>query len=241
VQRAGMAEAAPKPTGASLLDTTIDRLTELAPRPAPLLPLGRVCLVGALSEPSATAAFAKWVSPFFEKPAEVTGLLLLLESGWIMTVEGPSADLIAFLRKLHQQLAAGKMVSTAKVVSCQEDVRSRYFPTWAHHKMSVLRSNYAEIEGEGALSALLAETSIGMLKLGKALSANGGSVSVLDRWESSDAPKELADMPSNERIGQLLEVPDVTPLELFMDIFESPVDVMMESERVWPPPMAQPY
>jgi hypothetical protein len=231
-------EAPAKPTGTSLLDTTIDRLTE---EQRPLLPLARLCLIGMLTDASATASFAKWVSPFFEKPAEVTGLLLQLESGWIMTIEGPSADLIAFLKKLHEQLLAGKMLGTTKVISCQEDVRKRYFPTWAHHKMSVIRSNYAEIEGDGALSALLAETSIGMLKLGKALSANGGAVSVLDRWESADASKDLADMPSNERLGQLLEIPEVTPLELFMDIFEDPVDVMMESERVWPPPMAQPY
>ena len=36
---AGNGEVAPKPTGTSLLDTTLERLTELSPRQAPLLPL----------------------------------------------------------------------------------------------------------------------------------------------------------------------------------------------------------
>ena len=56
-----------------------------------------------------------------------------------------------------------------------------------------------------------------MVKAGQLLTKNGGSLTALDHWEDY---KELADMPSNERIAQLLEIPEITPLDAFMKIFE---------------------
>ena len=106
----------------------------------------------------------------------------------------------------------------------------------ALQEMSVVRSNFTEIENESMLTALLSETAVSMLKIGKALQKV--PVTALDRWEDN---KELADMPSNERIGQLLDIPELPPLVEFMGIFDSPVDIVMESDRAWPPPHAQPY
>ena len=87
------------------------------------------------------------------------------------------------------------------------------------------------------LTALFAETAISMLKIGKCLS-KGHPTAVLDRWEDN---KDLADMVSNERVAQLLDVAEVTPLGAFMKIFDAPVDVVIDSERAWPPPHPQQY
>ena len=48
-------------------------------------------------------------------------------------------------------------------------------------------------------------------------------------------------MPSNERIDQLLDIVDLPTLDAFLAIYDSPVDVIMEGERVWPPERPQPY
>lgn len=222
---------------ATLLGTVLDRLGENG---RSLVTLTRMCLVGKLSGTSNAdiATFASWCDNFCRAPAEVTGLLLMVDGGFITTVEGPTNDLLPFLRALNSQLEPGGSLTTLKVVSQQEDVRGRYFPKWCHHKMSVVRSNYAELELEGAQTALLAETAISMLKIGKVLTKNGASTSALDKWESDSA---LADMPSNERVGQLLEMDEIVPLDKFMSIFEAPVDIMIDSERAWPPPHPQPY
>lgn len=74
-----------------------------------------------------------------------------------------------------------------------------------------------------------------MLKIGKKLSA-GLPDSVIDNWESN-----FPDMPSNERVDQLLSMEELPPLDEFMEVFEAPVDILMEGERVWPPERAQPY
>ena len=48
-------------------------------------------------------------------------------------------------------------------------------------------------------------------------------------------------MPSNERVDQLLDIPELPSLDAFLGIFDTPVDIIMESERVWPPERQQPY
>jgi len=220
---------------ATLLGTVLDRLNE---NNRSLVTLSRVCLVGKLSGTTPEAAFSAWCDNYFRPPADVTGLLLQLDSGFIVTMEGATNDLLPFLRALTDQLEPGGSCSSAKVVAQQEDVRGRYFPKWSTHKMSVVRSNYAELELEGALANLCSETVIAMLKTGKVLSKNGANVAALSKWDS-DA--ELSDMVSNERVAQLLEIEEIVPLGKFMAIFEAPVDIMMDTERAWPPPHPDAY
>lgn len=76
-----------------------------------------------------------------------------------------------------------------------------------------------------------------MLKIGKALQENGGSVSVIEKWEANFSTS----MPSNERLDQLLDIPELPSLDHFLEVFDSPVDVVMESDRVWPPQRPEPY
>ena len=74
-----------------------------------------------------------------------------------------------------------------------------------------------------------------MLKIGQKFSQDGQTPSsrlaALDGWESffSDS------MPSNERVGQLLEISEIPTLADFMRIFEAPIEVEMMADRVWPP------
>ena len=75
-----------------------------------------------------------------------------------------------------------------------------------------------------------------MLKVGKKLS-EGQPVTIIDKWESNFSDS----MPSNERIDQLLDIVDLPTLDAFLAIYDSPVDVIMEGERVWPPERPQPY
>lgn len=127
-----------------------------------LQPITRVCLVGRLAPGAAAASFSSWCQAFTKPPAQLTGLLLLLPTGWLQIVEGPPADVVSFVRAMEAQLAPGEHLSVAKVVSTQEDVRERFYPGWSSKSVSVVRTNYTDIsESEAALSAMLADTTIG--------------------------------------------------------------------------------
>ena len=76
----------------------------------------------------------------------------------------------------------------------------------------------------------------GMLKIGKKLST-GQPDTIIDKWETNFPDS----MPSNERVNQLMETPELVPLAKFLEIFETPVDIVMEADRVWPPAQPVPY
>lgn len=43
-------------------------------------------------------------------------------------------------------------------------------------------------------------------------------------------------LPCNELVAAFCASEEVTPLEEYLDLFDSPVDVELEDERCWPPP-----
>jgi hypothetical protein len=42
-------------------------------------------------------------------------------------------------------------------------------------------------------------------------------------------------------VNQLLETPELVTLSRFLEIYETPVDIVMEADRVWPPAQSVPY
>jgi hypothetical protein len=143
---------------ASLLDASLEHL-EGAGHSLQLLT--RVCLVGRCAPGSPAAAFASSCADLC-KPPLVTGLLLMLPDGWLQTVEGPTASLVPFLRALDKLQQQGEKLSAVKIVSVQEDVRARYFNSWGSKSVSVVRSNFMEIEGsDSAQAAMIADAAIG--------------------------------------------------------------------------------
>jgi len=219
---------------ATLLDSHIEQLEASGKG---LKTMTRMCLIGRLAPGSSAAAFSSWCETALAPAGgSITGLLLLLPDGWVQTIEGPQEEVPGFVRSLRDctHLAA------SRVLSAQEDVRSRYFPHWSSAEASVQRSNYAEIEADG-VPALLADTVIAMLKIGKKITSDGASPKaakdLVSRWESNFTDC----MPSNERLAQLFELEGLPTLIDFLDIFDSHVDVVMEGETIWPPERPQVY
>jgi hypothetical protein len=143
----------------SLLDVTLERV-QAAGRG--LQPLTRVSLIGRLAAGTSADAFAGACAEHCKAPGrDLTGLLMLLPNGWIQTVEGSHQDILPYLRTLAAHIADGKLAKLT-VISSQEDIRSRYFSSWASKSVSAMRSNYMEYEGEAGLAALVSDTVIGV-------------------------------------------------------------------------------
>lgn len=124
----------------------------LAERDKPLQPLSRLCIVGASSGPGqasnwherALQSIAADADPD-DAHAPLTGLFLVLPTGWIHFVEGSLPGLSAYVRLLREEEASGGAVRGVKVASCMDDVPSRTFSRWNSTKLDVPRSNYVEV------------------------------------------------------------------------------------------------
>lgn len=151
-----MAEAEEKPAyqRVSLHDLTLQRHESQA---KPLQPLGRLCLVGG-PHPSigswhekAVRTVTKAADPK-DQNAQLTGLLLVVQTGWIHLVEGSTPSLSAYLSLLRAEEQTGGAVRTVKVASCMDDVPRRTFSRWVNSKIDVARNNYMEVGARTARS-----------------------------------------------------------------------------------------
>lgn len=142
----------------SLLDTVLDRLSSAG---RSLQPITRVTLIGKLAPGTAAADFGSWCASFAGPSSGITGLLLVLPNAWIQTVEAPAAELTPYLRAMQELLITGDKLATVKVIASQEDVRSRYFPSFGFKSLSIQRSNFTEVDTD--TSPLIADTAIGAL------------------------------------------------------------------------------
>ena len=80
-----------------------------------------------------------------------------------------------------------------------------------------------------------------MLKIGKKFSAHSATetsaAAMIDAWEANFSEY----MPSNERVAQVLDLEGVPTLDDFLRIYETPVEIHMASDSIWPPERAAVY
>jgi len=214
----------------NMLQVVLDGLTAAE---RSMQPLVRAVLVGEPMDHHPAADWEKWCATFVKEAnaseKAITGLLLTVSTGWIMAIEGTHAATTAFLRAIAGQ--KGLLYKESKVIHHAEDITKRCFQAWGAKAVSAARNNYGEFEGQGMLADLLGETVIGMLKIGGGVGEmSAPELQKIDSWESN-----FPDIPSNERVGQYLELEEVPTLSDFMSIFEAPVDIDMQADRVWPP------
>ena len=79
-----------------------------------------------------------------------------------------------------------------------------------------------------------------MLKIGKKIAAEGANQAaagaLVEDWQT-----HFPDMVSDERVGQLLDQEGLPSLDDFLEIYDSPVDIIMEGDTIWPPERATVY
>ena len=141
-----------------MLQVTLDRLKDAG---RSLQPLARICLVGRFEQGVDKSSHERTCRAHFSALDEekgVTGLLMMLPSGWIHLVEGPHASLTGFLRTLHGQV--GAIHEGIKVIHSAEDVLQRSFSSWNAKEVSAVRNNYAEVDAN-LLPSVLGDTVIG--------------------------------------------------------------------------------
>ena len=227
-----------------MLEAKLERLDRTN---RPQQPLSRMCLVGRAADGVSSEEVVEWHEQKVravqqhvmdmekvhgdsgDTSSAVTGLLICLPTGWLHVVECSHTTLSELLLAFNDGVDKLKGV---KVVASTDDIAGRAFVNWSHKQLDVQRGNFQEIDA-ATMPALLADTTISMLKLGKALCSlsRAEANAKLDAWSTSFADF----MPSNERVEQLLDLGEIMSLPEFIEIYEAPSVTHLTEDKVWPP------
>ncbi|TMW58855.1 hypothetical protein Poli38472_007000 [Pythium oligandrum] len=197
--------------------------------------LSRSAVLGRLTDPSIDNArrvqetFAKMLEKF---KCEATGVVLLQESTVLIFLETTADQFLEIGRYLQRQQSAIEP-TTMKVLASCDDNPVRLLQGLYFRKISINRpASDAADWNEDALRQLAVDSFLNLVKFVKRIAPMPPAEirKVLTNLSNTDQ----MNLPSNDFVLWLLAREDVMPLDEFLEIFDTPVMIELESERVWP-------
>jgi hypothetical protein len=220
----GMA-AEPDQVGPHFLDVVNKRRAE---ENQPRDSITRLCYVatwgGVMTPGQAGAAHDKMINSLDD--ANVSGVLLIQSESLINLVETKEDVAMDLLR----QLSDNSSFTNVRVIVSAEDCPSRIFSDWNYR---VVQSGAeADIDlGHEDLATAGYSIYSKILKIGKQIAEQ--------RLDASDALDRLSDnwpdlIPSQDRVLAFSAFDGVQSLAEYMQMYDAPIKVTLESELVWP-------
>ncbi|XP_014343129.1 testis-expressed protein 47-like [Latimeria chalumnae] len=166
----------------------------------------------------------------------VTGLLLLYPSSVVHMVESSSEMLYYILRDLSLMEHRGFdfLLQDARILVMSHDIPTRLFPHW-HYKLLSLPVTYLEDNTEEqSLATLVPECLKLLLSLGMYLlkTAKSGIKGMSDNLHAR-VPELLI---KEDTIHYLCKSEELMTPESFLQAYDRPVNMIFDSEIVWPAP-----
>eukprot|EP00798_Chlamydomonas_sp_ICE-L_P001595 gene1595-32983_t len=170
-----------------------------------------------------------------DQTGEVTGLLIVYPS---VLIHARSSTLMSLLREI---LGAGpdSAIAEARVVASTEDIPVRVYSAW--NAAFVNTASSADVMDPADAATLVknaSEINAFVRKVGPTLS-NLSESDVQRRLSAMESYYE--DAPNPEVILSLVPSEEAPTMLEYLDIFDSPVNVDLDSEQVWPLPTAPRY
>jgi len=162
-----------------------------------------------------------------------TGILLVYPHCTLCVLEAATNQLMEVLRKLESLPEEQRMCNTVKVCASTEDIPSKaYFRFMTAFINSAVQDSY-EPEEQETLVKSVSDMNIAMLKLGALLADKSKQDldSALDNVRSA-----FPETPVLQTLMGMLLAEGAPTLEEFLDIFDSTMDIDLDSENVWPMP-----
>ncbi|GMF46804.1 unnamed protein product [Phytophthora fragariaefolia] len=196
------------------------------------LRLSRSVVLGKLADPSLDNArktqeyFAKLLSRI---QCEATGLVLLHDATVVIFLETTAEQFMVILRQLQLQHVVE--ASSMKVLASCDDHGVRIMQGLYFKKIAINRSDSGEWTDDSAPQCVV-ETFLNLIKFVKKIGPMppGEIRKCLANLSNTDQTF----LPSNDLVLWLLSRDELMMLEEFLEVFDSPVAVELESERVWP-------
>jgi len=223
----------------SLLEVVQDRLAEkgmnaLGPSGIP----GRMVVLcqNAQEAKSKDAIAAMWEGLLKDARGggeKETGCLLVYPHCTLCVMEGATKQLMEVLRKLEQMTEEERMCSTIKVCASTEDIPSKAFLRFAMAFVNSATQDSYEAEEQETIVKTTSELNINMLKLGMHLSDKSKQEvdSIMENVRGS-----FPVTPVMQTLMGLLLTEGAPTCEEFLDIYDSTMDIDLDSENVWPMP-----
>ncbi|KAG8547918.1 hypothetical protein GDO81_027110 [Engystomops pustulosus] len=179
-----------------------------------------------------------WEQQFqrYNQGENVTGLLLLYPAYTVHCLESSGDVLYCVIRDLQRMKKQGDraLVLDPKIVVTSHNISSRLFSQWSYKVLDVPGQYLGDKFSEEATDGIITECLTKILKIGKHLTKYPkGSKNIPD--SVFEKVPELT-IPQTS-ILHLLQCKDLLTPEQFLKMYDSPLNVMLDSDRVWPTPV----
>ncbi|KAG7375715.1 hypothetical protein PHYPSEUDO_015463 [Phytophthora pseudosyringae] len=196
------------------------------------LRLSRSAVLGRLADPSMDNTrktqehFANLLS---QLQCEATGLVLLHDATIVVFLETTAEQFVAILEQLQRQHIIE--ASSMKILANCDDHGVRILQGLYFKKIVLNRSDAGEWADDSAPQCIV-ETFLNLIKFIKKMGPMppGEIRKCLTNLSNTDQTF----LPSNDLVQWLLSREELMTLEEYLGLFDSPVAVELESERIWP-------
>mmetsp|Transcript_5862 Transcript_5862/g.6717 ORF Transcript_5862/g.6717 Transcript_5862/m.6717 type:complete len:237 (+) Transcript_5862:394-1104(+) len=164
-----------------------------------------------------------------------TGILVVYPTCVLHMIETTTKAIMSLLREINQVPKDDQLLRNLTIISSTEDIPSRGFQKLYHCYVNEAQREGIEAMDVDAMVTEVSDMNINMIKLGKHLMGLGAREldAALESLRSA-----YPDLPTAVPIIGLCLAEDGPPtLEEFLDIYDRPVDIDLESENVWPMPI----
>jgi len=163
-----------------------------------------------------------------------TGILMVYPTCCIHVLEARTSTIMRLLRAIQKAAPTESYLRQIAVISCTEDIPFRAYNKWYATFVDTL-SKVEHVDGLDSTQCVSAASTINlsMIAMGKMLCS-------VPEAELASSLKSLqsfyTDLPTPENILAMASTEDCPTLDEFLEIFDEPVNVDLESEKVWPMP-----
>eukprot|EP00128_Syssomonas_multiformis_P012296 Colp12_sorted_trinity150504_noHs@30581 len=162
----------------------------------------------------------------------ITGILLIYQKHCVHLIEASTRVIMETLKDLAATSRDPKgFVSSPVVLASISDIPARCYPLWASRVINTTSKN-DDYTTNDPIELTVTEFNVKLLKLGLHLSnlQKDQLKGTLD--ELSERLPEL--MPRMEMFDYFLQQKELCTVQQYLDIYEAPIDVVLDSELCWP-------
>jgi len=217
-----------------MLDVMLERLQKQGKQTI----LNRVAYVATLSAnvkfDEINLAYEKFFKPFNAESDPYFGILLLFPNCLLHLLESTPKVINALLKAMNSTSDLKYFGTGIRVIASTEDIQQTAFQSWS---CQVMQANPTEDTQEVSATGvqLMTQTYLNLLSFGKKLSGTAKKDEQLQLLSSFRAGSvDRVAVPTQLDVVTLTGSKEAVDLSLYITIYMSPIDIALETERVFP-------
>lgn len=165
-----------------------------------------------------------------------TGFLVVYIGGFLLVLETEGGPQLDFIRRFNPLTGGKNEVGEARIISSTEDIPYRAFGSFASAFVNADNSKAEPIEPELIVKGL-SDINLKMLELGVHLGKLSGTETEGDLGTAlSSLQSAYPDLPKADAVVSAAVTELAPTLAEFLELFDTPTEIDLESENVWPAP-----